>query len=163
MSKVNIGVAHIKIGAIHTDGGMGQVLAKLGDTSEGTCKLNFADGEETKFFVEEHDNPIHIENTQGEITIEFEVPEYDLNTVVKVFGGSVSGTTYKAPIAPVTIEQSLELKFRKGVTFKFPRVSITGKFSSEVGKKNILALQVKATVLNPTKEGEPRFTIESAA
>lgn len=158
-SNVNIGIAHIKVGDIHSDGGMGQTLEKLGDTAEGSCKLNFEEGEATKFYVEEHDSPIHAEHVLGEISIEFDIPQYDLETVVKVFGGSVSGNTYKAPLTPVTIEKSLEMKFRKGVIFKFPRVSITGKFSSDVGKKNLLMLQVKATVLNPTKSGEPRYTM----
>ena len=157
--EVNIGIASIKVGDIASDGGMGTVLAPLGETAEDSCKLTFGDQEETAFYVEEHDNPIHVEYKQGDVDLTFNIYEYDFDTVVKVFGGSVDSNGYKAPVVPVTIEKSLELKPRKGKTFKFPRVSITAKFTSDIGKKNLMAIEVKAKVLSPKKEGEPRFTL----
>ena len=53
--EVNIGIASIKVGDIASDGGMGTVLAPLGETAEDSCKLTFGDQEETAFYVEEHD------------------------------------------------------------------------------------------------------------
>ena len=161
--KVGIGLASIKVGDIHTDGGMGKALAPLGETAEGTCKIEFGDQQETAFYVEEHDDPVHIEYKQGDIDISFSIYEYDLNTVVKVFGGELQGDTYKAPLVPVTIEKSMEITPRKGHTMSFPRVSITAKFSSDIGKTSLLALEIKAKVLKPKKDGEPRFTLKALA
>lgn len=163
-TKVKIGIASIKIGDIASDGGMSANLEVLGNTAEDSCKINFEDGEETKFFVEEHDNPIYVQTKQGAINIQFQIPEYDLDTVAKVMGGTVTGTAgnkvYKAPMKGVTIEKSLQIENQVGAILRFPRVQITGKFTSDIGKKNLMALDIKANVLNPTKSGVSRFEIQ---
>lgn len=165
--KVGIGLASIKLGAIATDGGMATALAPLGQTAEDTCKIEFGDAEETPFYVEEQDAPIYIERKQGDIDISFSIYEYDLETIKEVFGGEITGSggnkVYKAPATAVNIEKSLEITPKKGHILSFPRVSITAKFSADIGKKNLMALEIKAKVLQPTKEGEPRFTMKPLA
>lgn len=161
--KITIGLASISLGAIGSDGSMGTTLAPLGYTSLGTCKINFEDPEKKEFFVEEFDDPFHVEYKQGAINIVFAVANPDLDTVQKVFGGTVSGVgankVYKAPSQYVNIEQSLEVKAKKGLSFKFPRVSISAKFTSDLSKENLFGLEVTAKVLRPTKDGEPRFSM----
>lgn len=71
--KITIGLASIKLGAVNSDGGMGTALTPLGDTSIGSCKVNFEDPEKTEFFVEEYDDPIHVEYKQGKISVVFQV------------------------------------------------------------------------------------------
>lgn len=161
--KITIGLASIKLGAIATDGDMGTNLTTLGDTSIGTCKLNFEDPEKTEFFVEEFDDPIYVAYKQGAVNIVFEVANPDLDAVVRVFGGTIEGTgknrIYKAPNQYVSVEQSLEVMPRQGLGFKFPRVSLSAKFTSDLSKDNIFGLEVTANVLKPTKEGVSRFTM----
>lgn len=161
--KITIGLASIKLGAIAADGGMGESLTPLGDTTIGTCKVNFEDPEKTEFFVEEYDDPIHVEYKQGKIDIQFQVANPDLEAIKRVFGGEITGSgsnkVYKAPNQYVTVEQSLEVKAKKGLSFKFPRVSLSAKFTSDLSKENLFGVEVTATVLRPTKEGEPRFTM----
>ncbi|WP_407483356.1 hypothetical protein [Elizabethkingia anophelis] len=164
--NITIGLAHIKLGAIGTDGAMGTTLSALGDTTKDTCKINFEDPEKKEFFVEEYDDPIHVEYTQGKINIVFQIANPDLDTVVKTFGGKVTGTgataVYEAPDQYITIEQSMEVKPKKGLGFKFTRVSLAAKFTSDFGKENLFGIEVTATVMRPTKEGEPRFRMFNA-
>ena len=158
---VVIGLASIKIGDIAADGDMGTVLDVLGDTLEDSCKINFEDAEKTEFFVEEKDDPFYVEYKLGAIEISFQIPEYTLETVVKVFGGTITGSgankQFNAPNTSVTIEKSLEITPKKGYVMRFPRVSITGKFTSDIGRKNMLSLDVKGVVLTPKKDNVSRF------
>ncbi|MDR7818705.1 hypothetical protein RIU47_08815 [Riemerella anatipestifer] len=166
-NKVNIGLASIKIGEIASDGGMGTSLEQIGVTNQGSCKINFEDAEKKEFFVEEYDDPFHVEYTQGKINIQYQIANPDIDTIVKVFGGSKSGSgpseVYKAPNQSVTIERSMEMTPKKGLGFKFPRVSITAKFTPDIGKENLLMLDITASVLRPTKDGEPRFSMFKVA
>lgn len=165
--KVGIGLASIKVGTIPADGGMATTLAPLGQTAEDTCKIEFSDAEETAFYVEEQDAPIYIERKQGDIDVSFSIYEYNLDTIKEVFGGEITGTgnnrVYKAPAQAVNIEKSMEITPKVGRTISFPRVSLTAKFSSDIGRKSLFALEIKAKVLQPTKAGEPRFMMKNLA
>lgn len=155
--KVTIGISEILLGDIAEDGGMGQALTKLGDTKEGSCKINFSEAEKTEFKVEEYDDPYYVMHKSGKIEIQFQVMNPTLEAIKRVFGGEIEGDIYKAPNQHVTIEKSLKIVPQSGLGFEFPRVTLSGRFDGEYGRSNILGLDVTATVLKPEKEGEPRF------
>lgn len=159
--NVNIGIAAIALGAIAPDGGMGQTLKSLGLTEEGSCKLTFEEAEKTEFFVEEFDTAFHTEYKQGGIRITYTIINPSVDTMVEVLGGTKTGSgvnaVYNAPDKAVQNEKSMKITPRVGLGFEFPRVAVTGKMSSDMGRKSLLKLEVTCDVLQPTKEGLGRF------
>lgn len=157
MALFNLGIAKIELSDIASDGDVGTTFAVLGQTQEGTCKLNFADATITELKVEEKSTAADSYSEPGEKTVEFTVADPDEDTLVSVFGGTKSGTNgttkFKAPLNTVTIEKSLKITPRKGMGFTFPRVSITAKFTPDVGKTTWVGVTVTAKVLSPTKTG----------
>lgn len=157
MGLFNLGISKIEIADIAPDGGTGTSWATLGDTLEGSCKLNFAEGTVQELKVEEKSTAVDTIEEEGEKVIEFTVADPDEDTLVKVFGGSKSGsagsTVYKAPQTTVNIEKSLKITPQKGIGFIFTRVSISARFTDAMGKGQWLGVIIKAKVLAPTKSG----------
>jgi len=157
MGLFNLGVSAIELADIATDGDVGTVFAPLGQTQEGTTKLNFADATITELKIEESSVAADSYSEPGEKTVEFTVANPDLDTLVSVFGGTKTGTgssaKFSAPSGSVTIEKSLRITPNKGMIWTFPRVSITAKFTSDVGKTTWVGVVVTAKVLQPTKTG----------
>lgn len=162
MALINIGVAKIELGDPAVDGGMGTVLAALGYTLEGTAQINMDDPTETEFTVEEVDTPIYVASQAGKVRISFQVANPDEDTLVKVFGGTKTGTgaaaVYSYPLTPVVIEQSIKFTPVKGIGLNIPRAKITAKFTSALGRTALLGVEVTGTVLQPTKAATPIFT-----
>lgn len=159
---INIGVSSIAIGAIATDGGMGTTLSPLGYTEEGSAQINMDDPTETEFNVEELDTPIWIESKAGKIAVAFKVANPDEDTLVKVFGGTKTGTgataVYTWPLISPVIERSIKITPKQGMGISIPRAKITAKFSSEIGRAALLGVEVTGTVLQPTKADEPAIS-----
>ncbi len=163
MGQINIGLTKVELGNIAVDGGMGTTLAALGNTLEGTMNLNTDDPQVTEFFVEEFDDPLHEEHREGKKTIAFTVADPDLQTLVKVFGGAVTGTgvseVYTPPLTPATVEQSVKITPKRGIGFNIVRAKITAKFTSQIGRGALLGLEISGAILRPTKADTAPFTI----
>jgi len=161
--RISIGLKSIKIGAVESDGGMGTSLEALDGTFQGTASIAQADGETTEFFIEEQDDPIEIVTKQGVITVEFALVDLSPSTLEKVLGGTVAGigdaATWSAPAEMPTIEQSMEIISSKNVKYEITRARIEGKLDVKLSKKDMAVVQVKATVLTPTKAGEAKLKI----
>lgn len=124
-----------------------------GLTYQDTAKMSQEDGEETEFYAEEEDDPIEIIEKAGKITFTFSVMNPDLDTLTRLFGGTVASNIWAYPDATTSIEESLIILPRKGLKFQVPRAKIKAKFNGEFSKKGLLLLEVTATVLKPTTAG----------
>lgn len=155
MGLFNLGVAKIELADIAADGDVGTTFAALGLTQEGTCKINFADATITELKVEEFVTAADSDTTEGEKTIEFTVANPDEDTLIAVFGGTKTGTgattVFKSSLTPVTVEKSLKITPKKGLGWTFPRVLITAKPTSDVGRGTWMGIAVTCKVLQPTK------------
>ena len=163
MGLFNLGVSAIELAPIAPDGDVGTTFAALGKTQEGTTKLNFGDATITELKVEESSVAADSYAEPGEKTVEFTVADPDLDTLASVFGGTKSGTgaaaKFSAPSGSVTIERSLKITPNKGMIWTFPRVSITAKFTTDVGKTTWVGVVVTAKVLEPTKSGVAAWSV----
>ena len=161
-SLINIGIQKIELGAVAGDGGMGTTLAALGYTLEGSAQLNMEDPQETDFMVEEVDTPIFVSAKLGKITLAFTVADPDEDALVKVFGGTKTGTgsatTWDFPLTPIVIENSIKLTPQKGMGFNIPRAKIAAKFTPNIGRAGLLGVEVTATILQPTKPNTPSLS-----
>jgi hypothetical protein len=154
------GVTTIKVGEIANDGGFGTSLAALGKTLEGSCKIQMDDPSTQEFRSEESDIAELSINTQGNFNVEFSIMNPDADAMVAVFGGTATGSpkTYTPPTQFAIQEKSLELVPRDGMTFKAARVKLVAKINWEASKKNLLLVDIKGTILTPTKTNEPAYS-----
>jgi hypothetical protein len=158
----SIGIKSLKIGDILPDGGMATTLAALAITFQGSAILETGDPTVTNFFGEESDDPIETTSTPGVTTLKWAITDFDPDTLVKVFGGTKSGTTpekWLAPAAEASIEKSIELISKKDLHFEIPRAKIMAKLSANLGKENLAQIVITATVLVPTKADLSKLTI----
>ncbi len=162
MGLFNLGVSKIEFSAIAANGDAGENFATLGLTQEGTCKINFADATITELKVEEFVTAADSDITEGEKTIEFTIANPDEDTLVAVFGGIRSGagvqSVFNAPLTSVNIEKSLKITPVKGLGFIFPRVLVTAKPTSDVGRGTWMGIAVTCRALKPTLENVPTWS-----
>lgn len=161
MGLINVGIAKIEIGDIAEDGGMSKDLKKIGYTTEDSAQINMDDPETTEFPVEEIDTPVYESSKQGGINFVWQVADPDEETLAEVFGGKKSGSdddvVYKFPDSSPEIERSLKVTPKKGMGLDFARVKISAKFTTNVGRNNLLGVEINAKVLQPEKEDEPKL------
>lgn len=155
---INIGVAKIELGGLAVDGGVATTFAALGYTDEGSAQITWDDPAETEFNVEELDSPLYIATKEGKKKVAFKVANPDEDTLVKVLGGTKTGTgattVYKYPDNVVDIEQSIKITPEKGMGLILTRCKITAKLSSALGRTSLMGVEVTGTLLQPTKTGE---------
>ncbi len=163
MERITIGLKSLKIGDIESDGGMGLSLAAVGNTFESTAILSQEEGETTDFFVEETDDPVESLSVKGATTLEWAILDMTPDTLVKVMGGTVSGTgdqaVWSGPADIPEIEQSIELISKKNIKYEITRARIQARLDVNFSKKEAGLVRIKAKVLTPTKEGEAPIRI----
>lgn len=153
------GITSIQIGAIAGDGGMGTALAKLCNTVSGTANLETADGEKVELPIEESNSPEHSESLDGVTTIKWRIGDFDPDVMVKVLGGTVTGTgatkAWNMPSQKPVIEQSLCINTAIPATGKIeiPRVSLSARIVAPLDKKQYGNIEITVVVLQPTKAG----------
>ena len=150
-----IGLEYIKIGDVGAGGGMGDTLAAIGQTYKDTAELVQADPEVTEFYVEEADDPVEELTTKGVSELRWGVIDMTPANMVKVLGGTVSGTapndSWNAPSVTPEIEQSIEVKDKKtGRVMQFPRCKIRAKIDWKLARTGIAIVSVVAKILVPT-------------
>jgi len=72
-------------------------------------------------------------------------------------------TTYSAPDSEMDVEQSLNIIDKKGNTVIIPRAKISPKLGLSFDKTKLGKMDIVAKILQPTKTGEKRYTIQYAA
>lgn len=159
---INIGAAKIEVGDPAVDGGMGTTLAPLGYTTVDTIKFNDEGGTEIDFEVEELDIPFYSETQTGTKIFTFQVANPDEDTLVSVFGGTKTGTgattTWAAPLLAPTIIKSLKFTPKKGIGFNFPKCKVSARWTSDIGKNNLMGIEVSFKVLQPDKANTPAYS-----
>lgn len=158
MGLYTLGVAAISVGAIAGDGGPGTSLSPLGFTYQNSTRLNQDDPTVTNFYVEEQSQPVKVRSTPGEISLTFQVANPDIDTLIKVFGGTASGTSpnrvWNMPATIPTIEQTVKLEPQEGLkSVIIPRGSISAKLNGEFSQQNLFLLDITVTALVPEKTG----------
>lgn len=152
---ISIGVSKIEIGTPAADGGMSTTLASLGYTTKDTIRFNDEKGTETEFEAEETDLPLFIAKQGGKKEFTYQVANPDLDTLVKVFGGTKDDATksWQAPISEPNIVQSLKFTPKQGFGFEFPKTSLSARWTSDIGKDKLIGIEVTFKVLQPDKAG----------
>lgn len=153
------GITAIKMGSPEADGGMGTTLATLCNTVGGTASLETAEGETIELPIEESSDPDHSETLAGTTVLKWRIAEFDPDVMVKVLGGTVSGTgatkAWEMPALKPVIEQSIEIDTAIPVTGKitFPRVSLSARIIAPLDKKQYGNIEITGKVLTPKKDG----------
>lgn len=158
--KRSIGLASLKIGDIASDGGMGTTLTSLGATYKDSCELIQEDPNVTDIECEESDDPVESIETLGARTLKWSIMDYHPQTLVKVLGGTVTGSgteldpyVWNAPTASPAIEKSIELVSKTGIKFQIPRAKIMAKLNAKIVKNGVALVDITAKILTPTKTG----------
>lgn len=73
------------------------------------------------------------------------------------------GETWNAPDSIPEIEQTLKIEMKVGGYVLIPRAKITAKLTMSYKRDALSQIDITASVLQPTKVGEPRLTIVNAA
>lgn len=163
MGVFTIGLEKIEFGDIEEDGGLATSFAALGKTQRDSLTVSTEDPEITEFLSEESDTPEDTNETPGATTIDFILMDPDATVFEKLFGGTADGEAWSAPSQATKLEQSIKITPRKGLVYTFPRASVVTKLNASFGRTEVSGLQVTATVLQPTKEGESWLYIEPKA
>jgi hypothetical protein len=168
MSEVRtLGLGSIQVSAIANDGGLGTAFAALGKTYKDTAELTGADPEVFEHYSEESDDPEETVVTKGKITVKWSIFDSDADTLVKVLGGTSSGTApnkiWSAPDTATNIELSIKITPKAGKIINIVRAKIVAKINYKLSKNGILMVDIIATVLTPTKAATASITIGAAA
>lgn len=154
-----IGLEYIKIGAIEGDGSMSTSLAALGVTYQDTAELVQDDPDTTEIYSEENTDPEEEMVEVGAKKMNWSIMNYDPDEMVKVLGGTATGTepnkTWNAPTTAVAIEKSIEFKTTNGMITQIPRAKITAKLNWQMRKKGVALIDIAATVLTPADGSAP--------
>jgi len=158
MSEKRImGVSSIEVGEIAVDGDVSAAFAALGGTYKDTATFEEDDGTDTEHEIEESDDPVEILPGPTKKTITWGIINMDPETLVKVLGGTVTGTgdtaKWNAPRSKPAIYLSVRITDKNGVKVTYPRCFIKAKRTWKVTKTGILQVIIKARVLTPTKDG----------
>jgi hypothetical protein len=153
----SLGLQSIEIADMAADGDVGTVFATLGVTYQDTAELAQEDPEVTEFYSEENDDAEEVIVAKGKITVKWAIIDFQPATLVKVLGGTVTGTapndSWSAPAAGVKIEKSIKITPKSGKVITIPRANIAAKLSYKLSKKGIAMVEITARVLQPTKTG----------
>ncbi len=157
MSKFTAGIAKIEVAPILPDGSTGTAWSELGYTFEDSAKLVQADASETPLYAEEVSAPVKILTKEGDISFEWQLMDADCDTLAAIFGGTSSVTSWEAPDVISAIEQSVKITPTEGMSYTIPRGRTIAKFNGTFNKKGVVLIDMKVTVLQPTKSGLKRL------
>lgn len=163
--KRALGVASIHIGDMAVDGDVSAAFASIGTIYKDTASIEQETGEEIVHDAEELDDPIEIVPTKGRTKIAWGITDFTPATLVKVLGGTVTGTApdekWEAPDTASIIEKSVKITSKNGVTFTYPRVSLKARISYKLAKSGIAQVLIEGTVMQPTKTGVKSCIIDA--
>lgn len=158
MAKRAYGLEYIKIGAIEADGGMSTSLAALGTTYKDSAEFMQDDAEVTEHFCEENNDPEEVIAIEGAKRIKWAINDYDPDTLVKILGGTATGTAPSKYWEPSdtneVIERSVEFKdTNSGYVCQMPRVRLYAKINWKISKNGLALIEITGRVLTPNKSG----------
>lgn len=156
-----LGLKTLKIGACGTNGTMGITLVQVGHIVKDTAVFQTEDMEQFVNEVEDFSFPVEIIPTKnGKATLAFATKDFDPPTLVKLFGGTATGSTkWDAPVDPVLITQSIEVVTKStasapnGMKLTIPKAQLMAKMQSPFKNGENAQVVVTAIVLTPTDAG----------
>ena len=167
VNKITIGLAAIELGAIAVDGGMGTTLTPWGYTEQDSCTITISEPELTEFIPEEIDDAIYIASKDGEKTIAFTIMDAGTDTLVNLFGGTVTTTgtapnevkTFSFPSSNANVEKSVRIIPKEGLITEITRAKVTASMDSTYSKNGLFTVKVSLKVLKPKKVGESSLRV----
>lgn len=158
------GTSIVELGAIASDGGLSAAFAGIGDTVIDSVIVSKTEGTTNPVYIEESDAPIEFLNgTPGVYTIKWSTYNTDPANLAKFLGGTVSTNVWTAPTVELDVELSIKITDKRSNIISATRVKITSAMSLALKKSGIGQIDLTATVLTPTKAGEPTMTITKIA
>lgn len=152
-----VGVSSIKIGDIALDGGPGLTLAALGGTYKDSASFEEEEGSDVEHEIEESDDPVEVLSAGEKKTITWGIVNMDPAVVVKVLGGTATGTgataKWERPATKPLIYQTVEVTDKNGVKTTYPRVRIKARKSWKITKTGILQIIITGRIMTPEKAG----------
>ncbi|MFA5450596.1 MAG: hypothetical protein WC231_01170 [Dehalococcoidales bacterium] len=165
--KYLTGLSKIQIGDIAVDGDVSANFTDLGKVYKDTAKLEQAEGEEIEHEVEDVDDPVISITTKGRTTVEWAIIDFDPDTLVKVLGGTSTGTApnkkWEAPDSASLLEKSVKITPKVGSPIILPRVSLRARIDYQLTRAGIAQVIITGKVLQPTKTGVKSIQIGGAA
>lgn len=165
-SKHTFGLANVELGPIESDGGMSTDLTPVGETVSGTATMTTEDNTVTDFNIEESDSPVEsIVTAPGKITFAWSTYNVAAENLPQYLGGVYTALTrrWDAPDKFPDIETSAKITDRKGNVILVPRGKLASKINFSFAKDKLGQIDFVLTVLQPTKDGEPRLSKVDAA
>lgn len=163
-SPVTRGMQKIEFGLIPPDGGVATNWFVLGYTRRETFSFTSEDGTDVNLYAEEADAPVTSFITPGTESFEFDLMNFNLETLVKVFGGRIEGegddAVYYAPKTYIPKEWSCKITPITGYIFTYPRISITPSLSGSFTREELVQIHIVCTILEPTNSEVARYSVE---
>ncbi len=156
----------IEISDIAGDGGLGTSFAVLGKTYKDTAELMGADPEVFEHNSEESEDPEEMVTHKGKVTIKWSIMDTDADTLVKVLGGTSTGTApnkiWSAPDQAPSIEKSIKITPKSGKVINIVRTKLVAKPNYKLASNGIFLVDITATILAPTKAATASWQVGEA-
>lgn len=172
MSKHIFGLANVELSDIAVDGSIGTAFVPVGETVSGTAEMTTTDPTVNDITIEESDSPVESIVQPGISQIAWSTYNIDGAQLVKFFGGTYTPQSgvdpdiipakYTPPASVPDIEKSVKVTDKKGNVVTVTRAKISAKLGLSFKKDTLGKVDIVAKILDPTKAGEPRYTIEYA-
>ncbi|OLY92508.1 hypothetical protein SAMN05444008_102372 [Cnuella takakiae] len=166
MANYSQGLAKVELAPLAGDGGLGTAFTELGSTSIGSMSIANEQGETTDIFVEEKTDPVISNRTSGAMRVNWEILDVAPDTLVKLFGGTKTGTGTIADPYVYTLPDKIEAKDwtvrltdSTGIKLLFARLNVFPAFNWVMTKADAGKVTLSGTVLTPTKAGVKAMTI----
>lgn len=140
-------------------------LTSLGKIAAGTAKFITESPSVNKFFAAQ--NPavpaISIKENNGLTKVQFSLMEIDADVLVKLFGGTATGTapdkSYAAPRESVDVHGEAELVTDTDLKITIPKASLLAVFNWDLSRTSVSNIDVTLEVELPDLETDMPYTI----
>lgn len=143
-------------------------LVSLGKIIEGTPKFFGDKASDNAFYAAQNpDYPaIIVTDKKGIQKITLSLMELDPDVLVKVMGGTATGTapnkTYAAPRGAVEINGSCELVTDTNQKISIPNGHLKANFNWTLDRKSVSTIEVEISIMLPTVDTDMPYTISRA-
>lgn len=171
----SMGLKKAYFGEVNPAGGMPETMMQLARTMKGTASfITEADTTADIYCEEEPAAPVEsIPNEPGLKQIKLNLLEWDDDTLVKAFGGTVStvaedviidGKTYSvkkynAPKDLVTIKMAVRAVSNNNVVVEIPKALVTARFIWNFNRTELAQIEVTAKALAPIGENDGLYSV----
>ncbi|GAB6394614.1 MAG: hypothetical protein MdMp024_0926 [Bacteroidales bacterium] len=174
MKKISFGLEKVLVGEVVAAGGMpgAAALTQLGRTLKGSANFNIEDDSTTEIYCEEEADPIaSLTEKRGKATLTFNVLEFDVASLISIFGGTsktasvtIDGVTktvekYVAPRNTMNVEKAVRVITSVQTAIDIPRAKINATFVWNFTKTEVAQIKIVATALMPAGATDGTYEI----